>query len=242
LNPPLSLYRNSRFVEVGQGSDRVRLCVAEFPPASPDVTRRVLLIHGNPSHMDHWAHTVPVLQSRAAVLAYDQAGFGRSNDFADRRPTLERSVALATGLLDHAAWGEVDVIGHSHGCLVAIAMAAMMPERVRSLVLLASGGFPAHPTYRLLGRPGVDHAVFALGKLLFGVPALAAVARWVVRAGAAGSFAPDPVPVARSRGARAPRPAARKPPRHGQAFASRPLRKRGELRPSPPRPRALRAW
>ena len=102
LNPPPSLYGNSRFVEVGEGSDRVRLCVAEFPPAPPDATRRVLLIHGNPSHMDHWVHTVPMLRSRGAVLAYDQAGFGRSDDFANRRPTLERSAALATALLNHA--------------------------------------------------------------------------------------------------------------------------------------------
>jgi pimeloyl-ACP methyl ester carboxylesterase len=194
MNAPDSLYGDARMVEVGAGAERVRLCISQSMPLAPHATRRALLIHGNPSHMDHWVHTVPMLRSHAAVLAYDQAGFGRSDDFADRRPTLERSVALAAAVLDSVGWRDVDVVGHSHGCLVAIAMAALMPERIRSLILLASGGFPTHGSYRLLELPGVDYAVFGLGRLWFGNPSLAPLARRAVRIGAASSFAPDPVP------------------------------------------------
>ena len=56
-----SLYAHSRFAVVGGGVDRVRLCVAEVARsassgerAAPGPARRVLLIHGNPSHMGHW--------------------------------------------------------------------------------------------------------------------------------------------------------------------------------------------
>ena len=145
--------------------------------------------------MDHWTCTVPLLRGHGSVLAYDQAGFGRSDDFADARPTLERSAALAGALLDRVGWTEpVDIVGHSHGCFVAIAMGALSPERVRSLVLLASGGFPTHGSYRLLELPGVDSALEALGGPLFGTSLLAPLARLAVRLGATSSFAPDPVP------------------------------------------------
>jgi len=227
-----SLYAHSRFAAVGGGDDRVRLCVAEVARsassgdrAAAGPHRRVLLIHGNPSHMDHWAHTVPTLRRRAAVLAYDQPGLGKSDDFADAKQSLERSVDIALAVLDDSGWTEpVDVIGQSHGGLVAIGLSARAPERVRSIVLLGTGGTPAHPMYRFFRLPGLDRVLLALGQALSwaagrdgevdgrrsrvraGVDAsegarapgrrgwLERVLAWAIRTGAVSGFSPDPVP------------------------------------------------
>ncbi len=174
MNPARSLYDQSHFAVVGGGADRVRVCVTELgasasssksSPGAP--LRRVLLIHGNPSHLDHWLHTVPALRKRAAVLAFDQPGLGRSDDFADAKQRLERSVDITLAVLDHAGWTEpVDIIGQSHGGLVAVGLAARAPERVRSVVLLGTGGTPSHPMYRLFRLPGLDHLLHTLGRVM----------------------------------------------------------------------------
>lgn len=204
-----TLYEASRFAVVGSGPDRVRVCVAEVdalvpaPSLSSATFRRVLLIHGNPSHLGHWEHTASALRTRAAVLAYDQPGLGRSDDFADAKHTLERSADTARAVLDYAGWTEpVDVIGQSHGGLVALALGALAPERVRSIALLSTGGTPSHPMYRLFRLPGLDNLLFALGKALSSMTRPPASAKgWLertmaaaIRAGARSGFRPDPVP------------------------------------------------
>jgi pimeloyl-ACP methyl ester carboxylesterase len=174
--------------------------------------------------MDHWIHTVPALRRRAAVLAYDQPGLGKSDDFADAKQSLERSVGIALAVLDDSGWTEpVDVIGQSHGGLIAIGLSARAPERVRSMVLLGTGGTPTHPMYRFFRLPGLDRVLLALGQALSWAaghdgedgrvsrpgPAVGGSERarapgpraWLeralaaaIRAGAFSSFSPDPVP------------------------------------------------
>jgi pimeloyl-ACP methyl ester carboxylesterase len=200
---PSSLYDQARFAVLGAGSDRVRVCFVELG-ASPGAAlesdkrqSRVLLIHGNPSHLDHWAPAAQGLRQHATVLAYDQPGLGRSDDFDDARHTLERSVALAVALLDHVGWSEpVDVVGQSHGGLIAIALAARAPERVRSVALLGTGGTPAHLAYRLLALPGIDHLLPRVASLIFRAQSLAPFAARAVRLSASDSFSPEPVPAA----------------------------------------------
>jgi pimeloyl-ACP methyl ester carboxylesterase len=189
-----SLYSNARNVVVGSGEDRVRLCTAELAPQGSG-QRRVLLIHGNPSHLGHWAETAPELQRHGTVLAFDQAGFGRSDAFADGRATLERSARLALALLDAAGWQEpVDLVAQSHGAMVALVLAALAPERVASVVALGTGGAPAHHGYRLLAAPGVEAALLHGGRFLFGAPLPERLVRGVVARGAAEAFWPDAVP------------------------------------------------
>jgi 2-hydroxymuconate-semialdehyde hydrolase len=196
-----SLYDDARFAVLGSGPDRVRVCFFESAlpsqatPGGDQPPRRVLLIHGNPSQIDHWAQTVPAISRHAAVLAYDQPGLGRSDDFDDGRHSLERSVDLALALLDHVGWsGPVDLMGQSHGGFVSLALAARAPERVRSVLLLGTGGTPAHLAYRLLALPGVDRLLPSLAARLFRAPELGRLAEIIVRRSAKDSFSPDPVP------------------------------------------------
>ncbi|MFT3922249.1 MAG: alpha/beta hydrolase [Myxococcales bacterium] len=210
----VSLYSSAGHALVGaEPTGPVRLCFTQLAPQrGVSAPRRVLLIHGNPSHLDHWIHNVPALRRHAHVLAYDQPGLGRSDDFADSRHSLERSADIALALLDRVGWEEqVDVIGQSHGGMVALALAARAPERVRSVVLLGTGGTPAHLAYRVLALPGLERVLVSLANLLAPIRDLATAGldaaavraapgglkerslAWVLRAAMRTSFAPDPV-------------------------------------------------
>jgi pimeloyl-ACP methyl ester carboxylesterase len=146
--------------------------------------RWVLLLHGNPSHLDHFWPIVPALCRHAGVIAYDHPGFGRSTDFASGEITLERSAQLAVAVLDALGIeSPVDVIGHSHGGMVAIALAGLAPDRIRSVAVMGTGAAPAPAGYHLL------RAMPALAALL---PRLAGTP--VIRLAVHHSLAPDAAP------------------------------------------------
>ena len=190
----MSLYDHAKFVRVADGGDSLRLCAARLPAVSRDAPRRILCLHGNPSHLDHWTAIVPALTRRGEVVAYDEPGFGRSDRLGRGRPSLERSARVACALLDRIGWKSgVDVIGQSHGGMVALALAAIAPSRVARLVLLGTGGTPAHAAYRLLAVPGAGLALAGTSAVLLrALPP--AVMRALVRVGARRAFSPDPAP------------------------------------------------
>ncbi|HWL87922.1 MAG TPA: hypothetical protein VNO21_19090, partial [Polyangiaceae bacterium] len=82
------------------------------------------------------------------------------------------------------------------------------PNRARSIVLLGTGGTPAHLMYRLFRLPGLDHVLLTLGRAVSPkTPArdhsgrASLLGGWLekstaaaIRNGALSSFSPDPVP------------------------------------------------
>jgi pimeloyl-ACP methyl ester carboxylesterase len=187
-----SLYERSDLLDL----DGARVCVARLASTGAVTGRHALMLHGNPSNLDHFQALAPAVARHASATLCDHPGFGRSSPFASGRVTLERSARLALAVLDAEGRREaVDVIGHSHGALVAIAMAALAPERVRSLLLLASGGTPAHPGYRVLLRAkGLATLLPAVAARLYRAPRLGPMARQLTALAASSSFAPGPVP------------------------------------------------
>ena len=101
----------------------------------------VVLIHGLLGTADAWTATTRRLAGISTVYAPDALGIGRS----DRVPHLDVSLRAAAGrlveLMDSKQIARADVVGTSHGGAVALMMAALYPERVRSLTLHA----PANP-------------------------------------------------------------------------------------------------
>jgi pimeloyl-ACP methyl ester carboxylesterase len=77
----------------------------------------------------------------STVYAPDALGIGGS----DRVPKLDVSLTATAGrlveLMDAKGIGQADIVGTSHGGSVALMLASLHPERVRSLVLHA----PANP-------------------------------------------------------------------------------------------------
>jgi len=88
-----------------------------------------------------WTTTTQRRRTRLArqrrVLAVDLPGFGRSDKYArDYSPEALAGTLLA--LLDQKGVRQVDLIAHSWGSSIALAMALRAPRRVRSLTLLGA--------------------------------------------------------------------------------------------------------
>ena len=97
----------------------------------------VVLIHGMfGDHLD-WEPVIEPLAAAHRVIAVDLPGFGEAD-----KPAADYTAELFTGSL-RAALGEepVTLVGNSFGGQVAMLYALAYPEQVRSLVLVASGGF-----------------------------------------------------------------------------------------------------
>ncbi|HZD44852.1 MAG TPA: alpha/beta hydrolase [Acidobacteriaceae bacterium] len=101
----------------------------------------LLLLHGLLGTADAWGPATQRLAANSTVYAPDALGIGGS----DRVPKLDVGLSATAGrlieLMDAKGIGQADIVGTSHGGSVALMLAALYPERVRSLVLHA----PANP-------------------------------------------------------------------------------------------------
>jgi poly(3-hydroxyoctanoate) depolymerase len=114
--------------------------------------RPLLLITGIGAHVDMWAPFFPHAGERELV-AFDPPGAGRSP--IPRWPMRMRGAAdLVRDLLDVLQLERVDVLGYSWGGALAQELAHRAPERVRRLVLCATGpglgGTPPRPMAALM--------------------------------------------------------------------------------------------
>src|SRR5215208_6040182 len=114
--------------------------------------RPLLLITGIGAHIDMWAPFARLAGERE-LIAFDAPGAGLS-----QRPRLPlRMSALAEvvrALLDALRLERVDVLGYSFGGALAQELARRAPDRVRRLVLCATGpglgGSPPRPLAALM--------------------------------------------------------------------------------------------
>ncbi len=97
----------------------------------------LLLLHGLLGYSFSWRFALPVLAESATVYAVDMPGVG----FSERPPNPDCSFrAHAERLLrflDGVEVASCDLLGTSHGGAIAMRAAALAPERVRSLILVA---------------------------------------------------------------------------------------------------------
>src|SRR6202789_3383377 len=97
----------------------------------------LLLLHGLLGTADAWGPATQRLAASSTVYAPDALGIGGS----DRVPKLDVSLSATAGrlieLMDAKGIDQADIVGTSHGGSVALILAALYPERVRSLVLHA---------------------------------------------------------------------------------------------------------
>jgi pimeloyl-ACP methyl ester carboxylesterase len=114
-----------------------RLAVYRFGAAPADAPL-VLAIHGITSTSRSWLATARALGDRAALLAVDLRGRGRS----DQLPApfgLDAHVRDMIAVLDGLGSERAVVAGHSLGAYIAARLATAHPDRVRSLVLVDGG-------------------------------------------------------------------------------------------------------
>src|SRR5262245_62327657 len=91
---------------------------------------------------------VPVLSKTMQVIILDPRGCGRSSAPAGVY-SIEQMACDVVALLDHLGLPSAHIIGHSMGGRIAQALALSFPQRVRSMILAASGSGPT-------GRSGPD--------------------------------------------------------------------------------------
>jgi pimeloyl-ACP methyl ester carboxylesterase len=110
---------------------------------------------GNPILMLHgWGQTLESLQPLGELLAtsaqvhlIDLPGFGASalpDEDWDTNQYAERILRY----MDENNLEKVDLLGHSFGGRVSIRLASKYPDRVRSVVLINSGGLQRRPSFQ----------------------------------------------------------------------------------------------
>ncbi len=99
--------------------------------------RVVVMLHGQPGAGSDWQQVADQLPADLRVIALDRPGYG-----ANPLPAGGFAVNARTVLAELDAQGmeRAVLVGHSYGGGVALAAAALAPDRVEALVLLASVG------------------------------------------------------------------------------------------------------
>lgn len=113
---------------------------------------RLVCVPGGPGRASAYLEDLAGLTAERTVVLLDQRATGHSEVPAD--PSTLRFDRLAQdveALRLHLGEEQLDLLGHSAGCLVAQAYAAAHPDRLRSLVLVT-------PTSRLQGGSRADTA------------------------------------------------------------------------------------
>ncbi|GGC82319.1 alpha/beta hydrolase [Tersicoccus solisilvae] len=129
----------------------------------------VVLLHGIARSLEDWDEQHALLSARFRVTSVDLPGFGESGPPAAPN-TMESMARAVLGVMTALGVERAHVVGNSLGGAVAMQVATLAPERVRSLVLAASAGFgrTVAPAIRLL-------AIRPLGRWLLSRPTTKAI-------------------------------------------------------------------
>lgn len=127
---------------------RVRLNVHHAGVGPP-----CLFLHGFPDSIAIWQHQLRILSQEAQVIVPDLRGYGRSG-----RPEktaayhIDHLVGDVVAILDTFQLSSAVVVGHDWGGIIAWAVAAAHPERVRHLVAV-NAPHPALLARRIADTP-----------------------------------------------------------------------------------------
>ncbi|MEM7732919.1 MAG: alpha/beta hydrolase [Pseudomonadota bacterium] len=94
--------------------------------------REALMIHCSLAHSGSWGRMARGLSGLLTMTAFDMPGHGRSAPWDGRGEIQKVTAEIAGDFLD----GPTDIIGHSFGATVALRLAVMRPDLVRTLTLI----------------------------------------------------------------------------------------------------------
>lgn len=98
----------------------------------------VVLVHSMGQSLEAWRGWVPHLARDFRVVRFDVRGFGDSTPMpATARWSMERLLADIEAVIDYGGGSAAHVIGSQSGGSAALALAARMPRRVRSVVAVS---------------------------------------------------------------------------------------------------------
>ena len=140
-----------------------RLHVRESGPKDAPA---VLLLHGFGASLHTWDAWAQGLTASHRVIRIDLPGSGLSEPDPAGSYTDARSIQMLVALMDELGLDRASVVGHSIGGRIAWTFAALHPERIDRLVLVAPDGF-ASPGFEY-GQPAEVPA--ALGLMRYALP------------------------------------------------------------------------
>lgn len=95
----------------------------------------VLLHGGDPTIETSFAKILPELARHRQVIAFEQAGHGRTPDRPDQPFSFEQSADDAAALMERLGIARADFYGYSNGGTIALQIAIRHPKLVRKLVV-----------------------------------------------------------------------------------------------------------
>jgi pimeloyl-ACP methyl ester carboxylesterase len=104
----------------------------------------LLAVHGIPGSVRDFRYLAPQLVPRVRTVRIDLPGFGASPHDPGAGSSLESRASALVELADHRGIDRFAVLGHSMGGATALTAAAVHPDRVSALILLASVGLRPH--------------------------------------------------------------------------------------------------
>ena len=97
----------------------------------------LLLLHGLLGYSFSWRFALPALAEKATVYAVDMPGVGFSDRPRNANGSFRGQAERLLHFLDSVSLDSCDLLATSHGGATAMMAAALAPERVRSLILVA---------------------------------------------------------------------------------------------------------
>ena len=120
----------------------------------------IVLVHGLSGSWRWWRRVVPALAAEHCIYLVDLPGFG---SLSSRGFRLAGAAEWLSEFLDVAGLSSAAVVGHSMGGLDCARLAALRPDRVDALVLVAPSGVPS-------GRTLVGHVLPLLTAMRLSTP------------------------------------------------------------------------
>lgn len=109
----------------------------------PSDAETVLLSSGLGGAAGYWTPQIDALRQRYRIVAYDQAGTGRTGGTLATDHSIAAMADEALAVLDASGTAAADFVGHALGGLVGLALAQRRPDRLRSLTVV-NGWAAAH--------------------------------------------------------------------------------------------------
>ncbi len=124
-----------RFLPLVLQGQAVRMAFMDVAPEGTPNGRTVVLLHGKNFDSSYWAGTIEALRGAGfRVVVPDQVGFNKSAK-PDLAYGFDMLADATLRLLDTLGVGQVDVVGHSTGGMLAVRLAGRARGRVGRLVL-----------------------------------------------------------------------------------------------------------
>ena len=148
----------SRYGATAQNFVTVDGLDVHFKDTGPRDAPVLLLLHGFGSSLQTWDIWSSKLEEHYRVIRLDLPGFGLTGPSPVHDYSEQNDVSTLSHFVDKLGLSSFSLMGHSMGGKMAWGLAALMPERVEALVLMAPDGYP--PIKNLQG----NYALYAFSR------------------------------------------------------------------------------